>query len=220
MKEKAKNFLKKRWPMVMVGVFIFLFMIAGVPLLINWAFTSPAVCDFFVVNWEAKDALSYYGSVLGFIGTAIFSGLALWQNHIIKTESDRRAQIAEKMEQQKHLPILTVSPQSSNGNCMNLSFGIRNLSENVALDVVISKVQIINNDGTEFWTREKEQKITHITSEIVSIQLNNPSLTSIDQVFYFRLTYKDKFGESHSFLVEGKQMGKTISNPKFVTKKI
>ena len=218
--DKFLEFLKKNWLAVAIGVVIALFAVAGVPLLINWAFTVPALCDFFAVDWEAKDALSYYGSALGFIGTALFSGLALWQNHIIKTESDNRAQIAERMELQKHLPILSVESRSCSGYGMNLSFGIRNLSENVALDVVISKIQILNNDGSEFWINEREHKYAHIGADGVSISLKNPSLTSMEQVMTFRLSYKDKFGDYHTLLVEGKQMGKMIAYPKFYTKEI
>ena len=81
-----------------------LFSVVGNPLLINWAFTIPALCDFFAVDWEAKDALAYYGSALGFIGTVIFSGLALWQNHIIKAESDKHTALLEQMEKKKSMP--------------------------------------------------------------------------------------------------------------------
>ena len=78
--DKFWEFLKKNWLAVVGCVIAVLFSVVGVPLLINWVFSIPAWCDFFAVDWEAKDALSYYGSALGFIGTIIFSGLALWQN--------------------------------------------------------------------------------------------------------------------------------------------
>ncbi|MBQ7231434.1 MAG: hypothetical protein IJX04_11140 [Oscillospiraceae bacterium] len=218
--EEFTKFLKANWIAMAVAIAIVLFAVAGVPLLINWSFTVPALCDFFAVDWEAKDALAYYGSALGFIGTAIFSGLALWQNHIIKAESDRRAQIAEQMELQKHLPLLSVEPSSCNGHGMNLSFRIRNLSENVARDVIISKISILNKDGSEFWISERELKYPHLGADDFFISLKNPALTSLEQVVTFRLSFKDKFDKYHTLLVEGKQMGTVPSYPKFFTKEI
>ena len=210
----------KKFVVVIICVVSVLLFTIGVPLIINWLFTIPACCDFLKVDWETKDALAYYGSVLGFIGTVIFSGLALWQNHIIKTESDNRAQIAEEMELKKHLPILSVKSNSCSGHGMNLTFGITNLSENVALDVVISKIQILNNDGSEFWINEREHKYAHIGTDGVSIRLENPNLTNLEQVMTFRLSYKDKFGNYHTLLIEGKQMGTFPSYPKFYIKEI
>ena len=89
--DKFLDFLKKHKKAVICCTLIVLFAVTGVPLIINWAFSVPAWCKFFAVDWDAKDALAYYGSALGFIGTVIFSGLALWQNHVIKTESDINA---------------------------------------------------------------------------------------------------------------------------------
>ena len=102
--DKFRDFLKKNWLVVVVCVIAVLFSVVGIPLLINWAFTVPALCDFFAVNWEAKDALAYYGSALGFIGTVIFSGLALWQNPVIKVESDKHTDLLEQMEKKKNMP--------------------------------------------------------------------------------------------------------------------
>ena len=90
---KFGKFFKKYWFIVLIFTVFLSFAVIGVPFLINLTFSIPALCDFFNVDWEAKDALSYYGSALGFIGTVIFSGLALWQNHIIKTESDKHTKI-------------------------------------------------------------------------------------------------------------------------------
>ena len=76
--DKFLEFLKKNSCMFVGCTCIVLFCVLGIPLLINWAFSVPAWCEFFAVDWEAKDALSYYGEALGFVGTVIFSGLALW----------------------------------------------------------------------------------------------------------------------------------------------
>jgi len=108
------------------------------------------------VDWEAKDALAYYGSALGFVGTVIFSGLALWQNHIIKTESDLRAELVEKMELQKNMPIISINAVRNSGKMKDLDFTISNLSDNIAKNIVLSKISIKNIDGTEYWNNGKE----------------------------------------------------------------
>ena len=218
--KKFLEFLKKHWLAVLIGVIIVLLAVVGVPLLINWAYSIPAPCDFLAMDWDAKDALSYYGSALGFIGTVIFSGLALWQNHIIKTESDKHTDLLEEMERKKNMPILYFGSNVCSGNCMHLGFHVENVSDNIALDVLISRISILNQDGSEFWSNDKEQRIPHLKDQEVRINLDNPSLTSIDQVFSFRVSYQDKFGGYHKCIVEGKQTSRKISFPRFTVKEI
>ena len=50
----------------------------------------PAISEAFVAEWDAGDALGYYGAILSFIGTVVLGALALYQNHIIKTEADKK----------------------------------------------------------------------------------------------------------------------------------
>ena len=208
------KFVKEHWIAVIVCVLIVLFAILGIPLLINWAFKVPAFCEFFAVDWEAKDALAYYGSALGFIGTVIFSGLALWQNHVIKTEGDKHTKLLEQMENQKNMPILHFGASVSHGKCGQLGMYIENISDNIATEIQISEIKIINEDGTEFWCNEKTQRIPHLKDRR-DIPLKNPCLTNINQIFSFEISYQDKFGVLHVCNVEGKQPGKEISFPRF-----
>lgn len=214
------EFFKKYTIGIIVVILAVLFAVIVVPLIINWSFTIPAKWPFLAVSWEAKDALAYYGSALGFIGTVIFSGLALWQNHIIKTESDKHSRALEEMEHKKNMPHLHCLSSSCWGDCMKLSFKIENISDNVAKNVNISKISIINKDGTEYWSNNKETHIDHISNSSVNINLDNPSLKNAYQVFVFRISYQDKFDEYHQILVEGKQKSDKISIPKFIIKDI
>ncbi len=217
--DKFWDFVKKNWVAVVGCVIAVLFSVAGVPLLINWAFTVPALCDCFAVDWEAKDALAYYGSALGFMGTVIFSGLALWQNHVIKTESDKHTDILERMENQKNMPILYFGASCMGGKCGQLGLYIENISDNIATEIQLSEIKILNEDGTEFWSNGKEQRIAHLKDRR-ELSLKNPCLVSKKQIFSFQLSYQDKFGELHQCDVEGRQMGKDISFPRFFVKEI
>jgi len=218
--DKFLLFMKQHWLVTVVGIVALIFAIVGVPLLINLAFSVPAFCDFLVVDWEAKDALAYYGSALGFVGTVIFSGLALWQNHIIKTESDLRAELVEKMELQKNMPIISINAVRNSGKMKDLDFTISNLSDNIAKNIVLSKISIKNIDGTEYWNNGKEHNYNYLERDAIKIELKNPELTNIQQIITFQLTYQDKFDKYHTFLVNGKQTGTSISFPKFFVNEI
>lgn len=71
-----------------------LLLLIGVPFIINILFKVPAISEAFVAEWDAGDALGYYGAILSFIGTVVLGALALYQNHIIKTEANKKAALA------------------------------------------------------------------------------------------------------------------------------
>lgn len=215
-----RAFFKRHWCAALIGSVVILLAVVGGPLVINWMFSQPAWCDFFAVDWETKDALAYYGSALGFTGTVIFSGLALWQNHVIKTESDKHTQLLEAMEQKKNMPILYFGSGSCSENSSNLRFHMHNISDNAALDIVVSKVSILNKDGSEVWNNGTEKRIHHLINSDTSISLNNPPLTDMTQYISFRVSYQDKFGNQHTMVVEGRQTGQNWSFPRFYTKEI
>lgn len=68
LKEKHKLNENDITKFIALGVIAFV-VVFIVPLIINWMFNIPAIIPFFAVSWEGKDALSYYGSILGAIAT-------------------------------------------------------------------------------------------------------------------------------------------------------
>lgn len=85
---------------------IFVFIIAitvtlGVPVIIHIVFKIDSGISFLEAEWEAGDVLAYYGSILSFIGTVVLGALALYQNKLIKEESEKRADIQCRMEYEK-----------------------------------------------------------------------------------------------------------------------
>ena len=48
-----------------------IFFIFVIPIVINWMYKTPAKLPIFAMSWEAKDVLSYYGSILGAVATII-----------------------------------------------------------------------------------------------------------------------------------------------------
>ena len=52
--------------------FITFMIIFGIPFIIHVLFKLHSNIDFFVAEWTAGELLSYYGSILAFLGTVIF----------------------------------------------------------------------------------------------------------------------------------------------------
>lgn len=86
---------------------VILLLLMGVPFVINILFKINATTDILVAEWSAGDALGYYGAILSFLGTVVLGALALYQNHIIKTEADKR----QRLLKNKNVP--RICPASS-----------------------------------------------------------------------------------------------------------
>jgi len=197
--DKFWKFLKKNWLAVVIVAIIVLLAVVGVPLLINWAFTKPAWCDFFAVDWEAKDALAYYGSALGFIGTVIFSGLALWQNHKIQEANDDHTALLERMERIKNSPHLIVRSVRSTGKGKELEIHIKNTSENIAETIYASGFAIVDETGKAIWRNDEVFPLDYLTTDrTFAIHWDNPDVDNDKHQFVFDLKYKDKFGGDHT----------------------
>lgn len=63
---KCWLFIRKYWFHLLC--FFILFVIA-IPLLINWLYKQPAICPLLAMEWEAEDALGFYGTFLGAAAT-------------------------------------------------------------------------------------------------------------------------------------------------------
>lgn len=209
------RYTKKHFWVVLLVVLILLFAILIVPLIINWLFTKPANCKFLAVDWEASDALSYYGSALGFIGTVIFSGLALWQNHVIQQANDKHTMLLERMERIKNAPHLAAISTLSYGGTSRLKMEIKNTSENIAENIILSGFEIINELGESVWKNDEKMTLDYLTNERRwEIQWENPSVTSPEHQFVFNVRYTDKFGDVHICRAVG-VFGKKFGLPQF-----
>lgn len=73
------NWMKNHKKLIAFTIFMVIF---GVPLIIHILFKLHPNVDFFVAEWTAGELLSYYGSILAFLGTVILGALSLYQNQI------------------------------------------------------------------------------------------------------------------------------------------
>ena len=90
MKRKWDYFKKNRKICILVSGVIIVLVILGGPIIINYAFSTPAPCKMLEVDWGVDDALNYYGTVLSFLGTTLLSIVALIQNERIKQMEMKR----------------------------------------------------------------------------------------------------------------------------------
>lgn len=199
---KIRDFLLQHKGIVKKVVITLLFAIFGVPLIINVLFKIKAPFEIFDAEWYAEDALSYYGSVLAFLGTAAFSALALWQNHVIKTENDKYLELKEKREKEKNAPFFVAQGTSCFGNGGNLSLTIENKTDNIAKDVSIYDFKIIDEKGTVIWSDDK----CFTRTSMVKGQTVQPSFKNNEfkdgHKMQIRINYKDVFDNDYSIVLE------------------
>lgn len=62
---------RKRIIQVAIAVVALILFIFVIPIAINWLYKTTAILPMFAMNWEGKDALSFYGSILGASATII-----------------------------------------------------------------------------------------------------------------------------------------------------
>lgn len=195
------DWLKKHKILVCVLSFI---IVLGVPLAIHILFKINSGIPFFEAEWTAGDALGYYGSILSFIGTVVLGILALYQNRLIKEESDKREKLFEQREYERNIPKFTVMSQGSTGNCSNLDFVISNISENVANYVELNDIKILSSNGDTYWSSKKGYSFAVIQPmNSVHVKLDNPSIKIDGYSFHIAMQCVDKYNEIHNYTIIG-----------------
>lgn len=212
---KFFEFLKKNKKTTFILLLAVFIATYGIPLLINWAFSKPAPCDFLAVDWDARDALSYYGSVLGFLGTVILSGLALWQNHVIQEANNKHTALLEQMEHIKNAPRLAVKATLAHGKAGNVKVQINNISDNIAESLCASGFAVIDESGLALWRDDSVISIDYLHSDRTwEIEIGNPQIESNKHQIVFMIKYNDKFGGQYTYNAIG-TFGERIVLPKF-----
>lgn len=209
------GFLKKHMKATIIICAAVMFLIVGVPLIINWLFSVHIPCKFLRVEWDANDVLGYYGSVLGFLSTVVFSGLALWQNQRIQDANSEHTRLLEEMERVKNAPRIIVSPNLAYGHGSNIHFSVKNIAENLAEKIYVSGFAIVDQTGRAVWRKDIVISIDHLTqNQDYRIALENPPIEDGQHRLVFDLKYCDMFGEEYECKVVGIFSEKS-SLPKF-----
>ena len=158
--EKIIAFVKDYWWKILIGIASIILAVIGIPLIINWFFSMPACCDFFAVDWEAKDSLAYYGDALGFIGTVVLGAIAVYQTSKAYGQTEKSNQLAkdaiaqtekanalaeqmQKLEQAKFLSMVSIK---------KLHVNKRSVNSPKYLNTEMSDPIIFDMVDKEYWT--------------------------------------------------------------------
>ncbi len=194
---------------------IVLVIIVVIPFIINCLFKLVSPCNLLIAEWDAGDALIFYGAVLSFFSTTLLSALALWQNHVIKEENNKHTAILERMEKAKNQPFLVIDEVSGQENAKDLSFYVKNMSNNIAHNITFFNFCIIDNAGNVVKKMNKKANTDFLTcSSKYRINLANPPFSEKTHRICFDIQYYDMLGEKHELNAIG-IFADTITVPKF-----
>lgn len=171
----------------------------GVPFLTHCLYKIKLHNSFWIAEWTAGDILSYYGSVLSFCATVILSLLAIWQNKAIQDESDKHACLLEEMENNRVCPFFVISLIQESIYHSDMHIAIKNVTENIALDVSLLELEGTLNRGECL----KNTYGTLVSNESITVELKNGFLEETDKV-KMNILCKDIYGNDCCFLIEGK----------------
>jgi uncharacterized membrane protein len=217
--KKGKNSKEDliKWCLDHVGKIAILLtiMVLVIPILIHIMFKVPAINDFMIAKWNAGDMLSYYGSVLSFLGTIILGFIALYQNDKAEKENEKHEKFIEKLESIKNSPLFHIYKSSSSYRFENVTFYICNRSEtNIAKEISISNLTVTDNDNGSIILSSDSQSIKNNFLQVGSsteIQFINKPINKDNVILSYCIYCKDKAGVLHKFIVVSNV--KEVSNP-------
>ena len=153
---------------------VILLLLMGIPFVINILFKINATTDSFVAEWAAGDALGYYGAILSFLGTVVLGALALYQNHIIKTEADKKAALAEEQERAENMPRFFLRFQCASGFCGSLKFAVMIdvIWENIPRDIFTQEIIYSLGAFRTLFKVKHEEVVLHAISKWLASEIS------------------------------------------------
>lgn len=195
------EWIKKHKGTFMLACISVLFLLIGVPLIINILFKTYSSIEIFQAEWSAGDALGYYGAVLSFVGTVVLGALALYQNHVIKADADKKAALLEERVHRENMPRFRFGLRGANGFCGKLDLAINNISQNSAYEICVFDVRL-KCGATTIWEDSRVHNYHSIDAqkEIVFHIEPQSKETKAEIVLSGIMTCKDKYDEKHEYL--------------------
>lgn len=179
-------------------IIILIILLVGVPFIVHCLFKINSGDSFWVSAWTAGEFLAYYGSMLSFVSTIILSILVLWQNEMIRNESNKHTELLEEMEKSKCCPFFSISFISEKVNHSSIEIEIQNISENIAIDI-----QLIEINGT---LKRKNKFVEFLGNlkpqDTLRVNLGNEFLED-KEIIQMLIQCKDIYGSNRSYAVRG-----------------
>lgn len=180
-----------------------LIVLIVIPFIINLLFKFNSNISIFEAEWSAGDALGYYGAVLSFVGTVVLGALALYQNHIIKVEADKKATLLEEQERIENMPRFFMRFQGASGFCGSLKFAIMNVSNNIAYNADVYDIKIKSATKTIWESVDTYSSPAINPQKEIAIQTKSPSMNEKGEfVLFANMSCKDKYNEKHEYVLK------------------
>lgn len=126
------------------------------------------------------------------------SVLALWQNEMIRNESNKHTKLLEEMEKSKCCPFFSISFISEKVNHSSIEIEMQNISENIAIDI-----QLIEINGT---VKRKNKYVEFLGNlkpqDTLRVNLGNEFLEDKENI-QMLIQCKDIYGSNRSYVVRG-----------------
>ena len=162
MRNKFFSWIKKH-PIISIIILLLILLLFGVPYIINELYKAP---HGYLTLWEAKDVLSFYGSVLSFIGTVFLGTLALYQNYSFKESNKAKERLNIRpylfTSINDELPIYLAENKVEYVQVVvsNQKVDVKSVSENLPDDIKkYSNKKKEHNDFLNLTKDEQNQKI-------------------------------------------------------------
>ena len=156
------------------------------------------------VGWNISDALSFYGTILTFIGTVSLGILSLHQNNVLKQESDERQRYLDEMEHNRNLPLFSIVYINVNGkNIARLKFDLINMSNNAASNIEIVGPYVTDKDNGKVIMGEDEVECFRVPyidgGEKVRVAFENHDVKEKDIEVMIKISCQDKYTDCHNY---------------------
>lgn len=197
------DWIKKHKALFIIICVLILIALIGIPFAINLLFKIGTKISIFQAEWSAGDALGYYGAVLSFLGTVILGALALYQNHIIKEEADKKSALLEEKEHIENMPKFSMHFRGCYGFAVKLEFAIKNYSKNISYDIKVYDIRIKLNDTTIWESKQIYKTVSLDSNSEFKINLDSPEIKDADNLILLAyMTCKDKYNDNHEYILK------------------
>ena len=197
------DWIKKHRILFVIVCVIISVALFGVPFLIHLLFKVNIKAEILQAEWSAGEFLGYYGAVLSFIGTVVLGALALYQNHIIKAEADKKAAILEEQERIENMPKFHMRNLGASGFCGSLRISINNVSNNIAYDVDVYDIKIKAGSKTIWESQDTYASPVINPQKNIVLNLKSPASNEKGEVvLYATMSCKDKYYQKHEYLMK------------------
>lgn len=198
------------------------------PMIIEKLFYMKALNEYFVVGYDIKTVLGFYGDVLVLIGTASLGALTLIQNHIAQEKTDEVNRLTLELQRksmlmaeerydkngnknnQIQLPKFEIENQGYSGFYMNLEANMTNVSELIISNLKSLSFKVLDNGGEIIFTSNDVHlsKKSMKSGDSIKIAFRNDNIAIVnngmhqpmhDVILEWSFQCEDQYNNTHYF---------------------